>query len=87
VAALMAMPAWRTRATRIERALFVVLCMLVPGIDHAETAVSLRANNASGVSGNIVGRRAAVPAAIGGPAKYDAKHGAVIGGTVARRKR
>jgi hypothetical protein len=37
--------------------------------------------------GNIVGRQVSVPAAIGGPAKYDAKHGAVIGGTVMGRKR
>jgi hypothetical protein len=166
--ALMAMPAWRTRATKIERALLVVvLAMFVPGFGHTETTVvdaaksgrqaaptheprtgqhakpapqsdkrapgksgrfdarlpmpiatnpspragsrrshavtttrnphaapvpqftsnPVKATNTSGVSGNTVARRATVPAAIGGPAKYDAKHGAVIGGTVTGRKR
>jgi hypothetical protein len=36
---------------------------------------------------NTTGRRTSVPAAIGGPARYDAKQGAVIGGTVTGRKR
>jgi hypothetical protein len=42
---------------------------------------------AVGVSGPIAGRRALGSAAIGGPAKYDAKHGAVVGGPSVGRKR
>jgi hypothetical protein len=51
------------------------------------TSNSLRAGQLSRVSGNIVGHQVAVASAIGGPAKYDAKLGAVIGGTVMGRKR
>lgn len=43
--------------------------------------------NVSDAPGTIGGRRAADRAVIGGAAKYDAKHGAVIGGTVTGRKR
>jgi hypothetical protein len=41
----------------------------------------------NGASGNTAGRRATGIAVIGGPARYDAKHGAVVGGTVSGRKR
>jgi hypothetical protein len=51
------------------------------------TSNPVSATNVSGVSGNTVARRATVPAVVGGPAMYDAKHGAVIGGTVTGRKR
>lgn len=43
--------------------------------------------NVSDAPATIGGRRAADRAVIGGAAKYDAKHGAVIGGTVTGRKR
>jgi hypothetical protein len=39
------------------------------------------------VSGNAVSRHAAVASVIGGPARYDAKKGAAIGGSMMRRKR
>jgi hypothetical protein len=69
----------RMRTTKIECALLVaVLAMFVPSFAHAET---------SGASGNAAGRRPSSTAVIGGPARYDAKHGAVIGGTVTGRKR
>jgi hypothetical protein len=47
---------------------------------HAATGISR-------ASGNTAGRRASGVSVIGGPARYDAKHGAVIGGTVTGRKR
>jgi hypothetical protein len=46
----------------------------------------LRAAHVGAVSGNIEGRRARGVTMIGGPARYDAKHGAVIGGPVMRWK-
>jgi hypothetical protein len=55
-------------------------------VRHAATS-SRGATNVSGTSGNTLGRRAPSTAVIGGPAKYDAKHGAVISGTVTGRKR
>ncbi|MGO9991664.1 MAG: hypothetical protein ACLPTF_03995 [Steroidobacteraceae bacterium] len=39
------------------------------------------------VSGNAVSRHAAVASVIGGPARYDAKKGAMIGGSMMRHKR
>ena len=47
---------------------------------------SPRASNLTGAAGNTAARRASVPEVVGGPAKYDAKKGAVISGTVARQK-
>lgn len=43
--------------------------------------------NLTGVTGNTAARRASVPEVVGGPAKYDAKKGAIVSGTVARQKR
>jgi hypothetical protein len=39
------------------------------------------------ISGNAVNRHAAVASIIGGPARYDGKKGAAIGGSMMRRKR
>jgi hypothetical protein len=57
---------------------------------HAATGISRASGTApsgTGASGNTAGRRASGVSVIGGPARYDAKHGAVIGGTVTGRKR
>lgn len=43
-------------------------------------------NAVSGVSGNAVGRHTTGSAAIGGPATYDARKGALINGTTVRRR-
>jgi hypothetical protein len=45
-----------------------------------------RAFNVTGVTGNTQGRQASLPGVVGGPAKYDAKKGAAIGGTVVRQR-
>ncbi len=50
------------------------------------TPRSLSPGAAAGLSGNSMGRRAPVTAAIGGPARYDGNKGAVIGGAVSSRR-
>jgi hypothetical protein len=142
----MTMPSGRTRLrAKSDRALLVVLCILVPSFGHAEQSVDTakserraappqagragpqatprqaaqagpqatpppaaraaptqngpaaaiphfipnapKAPNVSGAPGTVVGRGAVNRGVIGGAAKYDAKHGAVIGGAVTGRKR
>ena len=56
-------------------------------VPRVTATTSAAATGPSGASGNTVGRRASGTAIIGGPARYDAKHGAVVGGTVTGRKR
>lgn len=41
---------------------------------------------AAGMAGSVQGKRAPVPTTLGGPAKYDAKRGGAIGGTLMRPK-
>ena len=50
-------------------------------------ATDVRFASGNGAARSTVGRRAPASAAIGGAAKYDAKHGGVIGGAVMGRKR
>lgn len=51
------------------------------------TSNGLKPNTAAAVPSTGVGRRALGAGIIGGPAKYDARHGAIMGGTVTGRKR
>jgi len=50
------------------------------------TVTIAQAHSAAGVSGSAVGRRAAGATVVGGPAKYDARNGAVIDGSQVRRR-
>jgi hypothetical protein len=60
----------------------IMLGCLSPGVGRGAPQPSA----AAGVSGNAVGRHTSSSAVVGGPAKYDAKKGAVINGTAMRRK-
>jgi hypothetical protein len=53
---------------------------------HFTPSYNPRGNNSAGVSASAGGRHSSMPVAIGGPAKYDARNGAVIDGTAMRRK-
>jgi hypothetical protein len=58
-----------------------------PPSPNSRGAANVGGASGIGASGNTVGRRASGAAVIGGPARYDAKRSAVIGGTVTARKR
>jgi hypothetical protein len=78
-------PAASTTAARMQNTHAVTA---VPHVaTNARAAANVSRTPGSGAPGNTAGRRTSGPATIGGPARYDAKHGAVIGGTVTGRKR
>jgi hypothetical protein len=77
-------PAVSTTAAAMQN----LRAVTVPNVTtNSRGAANVGGASGNGASGNTTGRRPSGAAVIGGPARYDAKHGAVIGGTVTGRKR
>jgi hypothetical protein len=72
-------PVTSTTGASMQNRLAVTVAPPITTNPHAATGISR-------ASGNTAGRRASGTSVIGGPARYDAKRGAVIGGTVTGRK-